>query len=118
MAILINPDCRDGKHTGCSGGLDDETGKPAPCPCDCHALCLAPCPWGKSTTVTNMWQPDNTKLQQDVRPAEAVCLLPKGHEWDPAEPPAARRWHEAGYGLQPWTTTGGGALAVPMLDRG
>lgn len=34
--ILINPDCRDGKHPNCAGGWDDEADLPANCPCACH----------------------------------------------------------------------------------
>lgn len=33
----MNPDCRDGKHTSCSGdGWDMEQDVPVQCPCDCH----------------------------------------------------------------------------------
>lgn len=35
-SILINPDCRDGKHGNCTGGWDTFAEKPADCPCHCH----------------------------------------------------------------------------------
>jgi len=35
--ILINPDCRDGKHRNCAGdGWDTEREVSCGCPCDCH----------------------------------------------------------------------------------
>lgn len=35
--IMINPDCRDGKHTSCNGnGFDPDKGVFAQCPCPCH----------------------------------------------------------------------------------
>lgn len=36
MNVLINPDCRDGKHASCSGGWNDDTDTPDNCPCTCH----------------------------------------------------------------------------------
>jgi len=36
--ILIDPDCRDGKHANCRGyGWDTDTDTPTSCPCSCHA---------------------------------------------------------------------------------
>lgn len=37
MAILIEPDCRDGKHRNCSGDAwDTEADAYVDCPCECH----------------------------------------------------------------------------------
>lgn len=93
--ILINPDCRDGKHALCMGGLDDETGEPAPCPCDCHALCLEPVP------EHILLQPRVNSSDRPVknRPDNPVCLKAKGHMQKKSD------WHDAGYGLSPWQDT-------------
>lgn len=38
--IVMNPDCRDGKHQACSGqGWDISVEKLIVCPCVCHTLC-------------------------------------------------------------------------------
>ena len=35
--ILMNPECRDGKHSNCDGmGFDLQTDNYVPCPCSCH----------------------------------------------------------------------------------
>lgn len=35
--ILANPECRQGKHTNCTGyGWNIPKDEPWPCPCSCH----------------------------------------------------------------------------------
>ena len=35
--VMINPDCRDGKHRSCSGdGWNMITDETTQCPCTCH----------------------------------------------------------------------------------
>jgi hypothetical protein len=35
--IWPNPECRDGKHTNCSGqGWNSIQDEPCDCPCECH----------------------------------------------------------------------------------
>lgn len=51
--ILLNPECRDGKHTNCDSiGFDENSlGDPfVDCPCDCHIP--------NSVEVTERWQLD------------------------------------------------------------
>lgn len=36
--VVLNPECRDGKHPNCDGrGWDPDTDEACECPCSCHS---------------------------------------------------------------------------------
>jgi hypothetical protein len=40
--VLIDPDCREGKHPNCDGtGWDTIANAPSSCPCACHGVAAA-----------------------------------------------------------------------------
>lgn len=60
MTALRSPDCRDGKHTACTGdGWDDARERWAPCPCACHRV-------GELLEASSLGTPDAVALRASV----------------------------------------------------